>query len=67
VLVKYTLVGDANLDGNVNLSDYNTVIAHFNAAATWTGGSFDYSGSVGLADFNDVVGNFNQTLANVIT
>ena len=67
VLVKYTLVGDANLDGTVNLSDYNTMIAHFNAAATWTGGSFDYSGSVGLADFNDVLGNFNQTLANVLT
>jgi len=69
VVVKYTLVGDANLDGTVNLADYNKMLSNFNATsgATWTGGSFDYSGSVGLADYNDVIHNFNQTLANVLT
>jgi len=68
VVVKYTLVGDANLDGTVNLADYNKMLSNFNATsgATWTGGSFDYSGSVGLADYNDVIHNFNQTLANVL-
>jgi hypothetical protein len=69
VVVKYTLVGDANLDGTVNLADFNKVLANFNvpSGSTWTSGSFDYSGSVGLADYNDVIHNFNQTLANVLT
>jgi hypothetical protein len=68
VLVKYTLTGDANLDGTVNLADFNKVIANLNAtSSTWTSGSFDYSGSVGLSDYNDVISNFNLTLADVLT
>jgi hypothetical protein len=67
VLVKYTLVGDANLDGNVGLADYNTVLSHYNGTGQpWTSGSFDYLGSVGLADYNTVLANYNQTLADVL-
>jgi len=67
VLVKYTLTGDANLDGSVNLADYNTVVGNLNGSGqTWTSGSFDYSEAVSLGDYNDVISNFNQTLANVL-
>jgi len=67
VLVKYTLAGDANLDGTVNLADYNSVISHLNASGqTWTSGSFDYSGTVSLGNYNTVLANFSQTLANVL-
>jgi hypothetical protein len=67
VAVKYTLVGDANLDGLVSLADYNAVLGKYNGAGQpWTGGSFDYSGNVGLADYNTILANYNQTLANVL-
>lgn len=65
VLVKYTLIGDANLDGTVNVADYNEVVSNFNATGdSWTSGSFDYSGNVSLGDLNDVIKNFNLTLAD---
>jgi rhamnogalacturonan endolyase len=67
VLVKYTVAGDTNLDGSVDLADYNTVLAHYNGTGqSWTSGSFDYSGSVGLADYNTILSNYNQTLANFL-
>jgi hypothetical protein len=68
VLVKYTLNGDANLDGTVSGGDYNTVLNNFDGGGLiWTSGSFDYSGNVTGADFNAVLSNFDQTLANVLT
>jgi subtilase family serine protease len=68
VLVKYTLAGDAFLQGAVSLNDYNLVLANYNATgATWSNGSFDYSGSVGLTDYDDAINNYDQTLANVLT
>jgi hypothetical protein len=67
VLVKYTVVGDTNLDGSVSLADYNAVLANYNASGQpWTSGSVDYSGSVGLADYNTILANYNQTLANFL-
>jgi hypothetical protein len=68
VLVKYTLMSDANLDGSVNGADYNTAASNFNTSGqTWTGGSFDYSGNVAGPDYNMLLANFKQTLANVLT
>jgi hypothetical protein len=67
VLVKYTVVGDTNLDGSVGLTDYNAVLANYNGnGQPWTSGSFDYSGNVGLADYNAVLADYNQTLANYL-
>jgi hypothetical protein len=67
VLVKYTLTGDANLDGSVNLADFNTVITNLNASdAIWTSGCFDYSENVSLNDYNDVLENFNLSLSDVL-
>jgi hypothetical protein len=67
VLVKYTVVGDTNLDGIVNGTDYNTVLRNFDSSGqTWTGGDFGYSGTVTGADYNDVIGNFDLTLASVL-
>jgi hypothetical protein len=69
VLVRYTLLGDANLDGTVNFTDlvalaqnYNTVVS----AATdgwWSAGDFTYDG---LANFNDLVKlaqNYNSSIS----
>jgi fibronectin type 3 domain-containing protein len=67
VLVKYTVVGDTNLDGSVGLVDYNTLLANYNGnGQPWTSGSVDYSGNVGLADYNTILANYNQTLADFL-
>jgi len=59
--VKYTLSGDANLDGLVNTSDFNILSANFNQSVTgWDQGDFNYDGLVNAADFNDLSANFNQ-------
>jgi PEP-CTERM motif-containing protein len=59
--VKYTLLGDANLDGLVNGSDFNILAANFNQSITgWDQGDFNYDGLVNATDFNDLAANFNQ-------
>jgi hypothetical protein len=64
VLVKYTLDGDANLDGLVNFQDLVTVIQNFNKGGTdWAGGNFTYGPSTNFQDLVAVVQNFNKTLS----
>jgi hypothetical protein len=59
--IKYTLLGDANLDGLVNGSDFNILAANFNQSITgWDQGDFNYDGLVNAADFNVLAANFNQ-------
>jgi hypothetical protein len=59
--IKYTLLGDANLDGLVNGSDFNILAANFNQSVTgWDQGDFNYNGLVNAADFNQLAANFNQ-------
>jgi thiol-disulfide isomerase/thioredoxin len=59
--IKYTLLGDANLDGLVNGSDFNILAANLNQSISgWDQGDFNYDGLVNAADFNDLSANFNQ-------
>ena len=59
VLVKHTLYGDANLDGVVNLRDFNLLAANFGQTnRRWSQGDFTYGGAVTLADFNLLAANF---------
>jgi hypothetical protein len=46
VLVKYTLLGDANLDGTVNFNDFSILQTHYGQAGDWSAGDFNYDGSV---------------------
>jgi autotransporter-associated beta strand protein len=60
--VKYTLLGDANLDGIVNAADFTILAANFNQPVTsWDQGDFNYDGLVNAADFTDLAANFNQS------
>jgi hypothetical protein len=60
--VKYTLLGDANLDGVVNAADFTILSENFNQTVTgWDQGDFNYDGLVNAADFTDLAANFNQT------
>lgn len=52
--------GDANIDGVVNLDDFNALATNFGLAigAVWEQGDFTYNGAVDLDDFNLLAGNF---------
>jgi hypothetical protein len=56
ILIKYTYYGDADLNGSVDLDDFNLFLAGYqdpaNVPQTWIYGDFDYTGSVDLDDFN---------------
>jgi hypothetical protein len=63
LLVRYTLAGDSNLDGTVDLTDFTYLAANFNATnRTWLRGDYNYDGVVDLTDFTLLASNFNQTL-----
>jgi hypothetical protein len=64
ILVRSHSYGDANLDGNVNLTDFNRLAGHFGQTAVdWSRGDFNYDGRVDLADFNAFAANFGRTSA----
>ncbi len=59
--VKYTLLGDANLDGVVNGADFSILAANFGQSANgWDQGDFDYNGVVNGSDFAALAANFGQ-------
>jgi hypothetical protein len=62
VEIRYTLVGDVNLDGSVNITDVNTLVPHYNSSGDWTGGDFNYDGKVNITDANALVPNYNTSL-----
>ncbi len=62
VLVLVTLAGDANLDGMVNLSDFNSLAVNFGTDGYWHEGDFNYDGVVNLADFNLLAANFGKSI-----
>jgi hypothetical protein len=60
LLLKYTYYGDANLDGRVNLADFNRMTGGFGGTSRWSRGNFDFDGDVDLQDFNKLAANFGQ-------
>jgi hypothetical protein len=59
VLARLTRYGDANLDGQVNLSDFNALASNFGGSdKQWIQGDFNYDGIVNLSDFNRLAANF---------
>ena len=61
ILIKFTYVGDANLDGIVDGSDYslidNGILTH---ATGWLNGDFNYDGVVNGADYTLIDNAFNR-------
>lgn len=59
--LKYTLLGDANLDGVVNGSDFSILAANFGLGVTnWDQGNFLYGSAVNGSDFSALAANFGQ-------
>ena len=64
ILVGAELLGDANADGTVDLTDLSTVLNNFGAAtSSWTSGNFDGAAAVDLTDLSEVLNNFGATNA----
>ena len=60
ILLKYTLAGDANLDGKVNAQDFDDLASNYGKQSrTWLQGDFNYDGQVNSLDFNVLAANFN--------
>jgi hypothetical protein len=64
VLVRYTLAGDANLDGTVNFDDLLRLAANYNSTGTgtWTKGDYTYDGTVNFDDLLLLAANYNASL-----
>lgn len=56
-----TSFGDANLDGNVEFSDFLTLSANFDQEGGWARGDFDGNGHVQFADFLALSNNFGKS------
>jgi autotransporter-associated beta strand protein len=69
VVVRFTLAGDSNLDGTVDLTDFTYLASNFNrlSGAGWVDGDYNYDGKVDLTDFTYLAGNFNSTLPADVT
>ncbi len=67
VVARYTLAGDANLDGTVDFDDLVVVAQNFNTSPgltppEWSEGDFNYDGTVNVRDYNELNANFNDSL-----
>jgi chondroitin AC lyase len=61
VLVKYTYIGDANLDGQIDGSDYTLIDNGFNNHLTgWQNGDFNYDGKIDGSDYTLLDNAFNM-------
>ena len=63
VLDFFSLLGDANHDGRVNLIDFNTLATNFGQPnRDFSHGDFNYDGTVNLIDFNVLAGRFGASV-----
>jgi hypothetical protein len=62
VVIEPAIVGDANLDGKVNFSDFQLLAASFNGNNTsWDQGNFNYDAKTNFSDFQLLAANFNNS------
>jgi hypothetical protein len=59
VTVAYALLGDANLEGQVNIADLGILAANWQQSSRyWFHGDFNYDGTVNIADLGILAGNW---------
>ncbi len=58
MLVKFTYGGDANLDGQVDISDLGALATAWQTSAPWTGGDFNYDAFVDISDLGILATNW---------
>jgi autotransporter-associated beta strand protein len=65
LLVRYTLAGDANLDGTVDFLDLSRLAQNYNVTdgtRTWAQGDYNYDGNVDFSDLAKLAQSYNTTL-----
>ncbi len=65
LLLRYTVLGDANLDGKVDIADFLLLRHNFGLTsnASWDQGDFDYDGKIDITDFMILRAHFGASLA----
>jgi hypothetical protein len=58
---RYTLKGDADLDGSVGVGDLGALATSYNGPGSWANGDFDQSGAVGVGDLGALATNYGQS------
>jgi hypothetical protein len=66
IFIRLTRIGDLNLDGQVSISDFIDLAAHFNGPGTWQEGDLNYDGQVTISDFIDLASNFNTSYSGEV-
>ncbi len=71
ILFKYTYIGDSNLDGMVDSTDFGLFLAGYNDPGTaaslgWAVGDYDYSGTVDSTDFGLFLAGYNYYASNPV-
>ena len=65
ILVKYTRLGDVNLDGVVGFADLLSLAQHYGQGnATWDEGDLNYDGVVNFSDLLALAQNYGATASN---
>ena len=63
--ITLALAGDADTNGNVDLTDLSTVLNHFGeTSSAWSDGNFDGGPTIDLTDLSDVLNNFGLSGPN---
>jgi glucose/arabinose dehydrogenase len=62
VFTFFVLAGDADRNRSVDIGDFSTLAANFNAPGTFVTGDFNYSGTVDIGDFSLLAARFNTSL-----
>jgi hypothetical protein len=61
--LRYTVIGDTNLDGTVGLADLAALLKNYGTGTKWDQGLLGYGGSVGLADLAALLKHYGQSLS----
>lgn len=68
LLIMPALLGDANLDGTVNLTDLLTLLNNYGLSGKdWAEGDFNYDGTVNLTDLLSLLNNYGLSTGGIAT
>jgi hypothetical protein len=62
LVVTFTLPGDADVNGTVDINDFALLAANYNRPARWFSGDFNYDAQTTLSDFALLAQRFNQSV-----